>query len=156
MTGRYASSTEVSTDRSKAEIERILARYGADQFMSGWESRRAVLGFRIHGRQVRIDLPLPDRNADEFRLTPSKKYERSESDQVRAYEQACRQLWRALALVVKAKLEAVEARIATFDEEFLSYIVLPDNTTVGEHLLPQVAQSYLDGKMPLMLPEGGK
>ncbi|MCH8878151.1 MAG: hypothetical protein IIA89_15260, partial [Chloroflexi bacterium] len=51
-----------------------------------------------------------------------------------------------------AKLEAVEVGIATFDEEFLSYIVLPDNTTVGEHLLPQVAKSYLDGSMPLMLP----
>ena len=154
MTGRYAASTEVSTDRSKAEIERILARYGADQFMSGWEASRAVLGFRINGRQVRIDLPLPDRNSDEFRLTPSKKYERSDSDQVKAYEQACRQLWRALALVVKAKLEAVEVGITTFDEEFLSYIVLPDNTTVGEHLLPQVAKSYLDGSMPLMRPEG--
>ena len=29
--GRYAAGTEVSTDKSKTEIERTLARYGADQ-----------------------------------------------------------------------------------------------------------------------------
>ena len=154
MTGRYAEGTEVSTERSKAEIERILARYGADQFMSGWDSSRAFLGFRVQDRMVRIHLPLPDRNAEEFQLTPSKRWERSESDRIKAYEKACRQRWRALALVVKAKLEAVETGIATFDEEFLSYILLPDNTTVGEHLLPQVAQTYLDGSMPPMLPAG--
>ena len=103
---------------------------------------------------MRIQLPLPDRNADEFRLTPSNRWERSESERIKTYEQACRQRWRALGLVVKAKLEAVEVGIATFDEEFLSYIVLPNNTTVGDHLVPQVAQAYLDGSMPPMLPEG--
>jgi len=65
-------------------------------------------------------------------------------------------LWRALALVVKAKLEAVEVGISTFDEEFLSNIVLPDNTTVGAHMIPQVERSYLDGSMPLMLPAGNE
>ena len=89
MTGRYAEGTEVSTDKSKAEIERILARYGADQFMSGWDASKAVLGFRVQERMVRIQLPLPDREAKEFRHTPSRRLERSESERVKAYEQAC-------------------------------------------------------------------
>ena len=29
--GHYAAGTEVSMDKSKTEIERTLARYGADQ-----------------------------------------------------------------------------------------------------------------------------
>lgn len=34
---RYAENTSVSSDRSRAEIEQILARYGAEQFMYGWD-----------------------------------------------------------------------------------------------------------------------
>ena len=37
------------------------------------------------------------------------------------WEQACRQRWRALALVIKAKLEAIDAEISTFEEEFLPF-----------------------------------
>ena len=60
MTQRYASKTTVSSDRSKAEIEGILRRYGADQFMQGWEAGLGVVGFRINGFQVRMLLPLPN------------------------------------------------------------------------------------------------
>ena len=49
--GRYATDTRVSVERSKAEIEAILARYGADQFMYGWEASRAVIGFRYSGKK---------------------------------------------------------------------------------------------------------
>ena len=65
---------------------------------------------------------------------------------------ACRQTWRALALVVKAKLEAVDAGITVFEEEFLAHIVLPDGRTVGQFTLPQVESAYLTGKMPKLLP----
>ena len=63
--------TDVPADKSKAEIEKILARYGADQFMYGWEASRAVIGFRYSGKMARIILPLPDPQSDEFHLTPS-------------------------------------------------------------------------------------
>ena len=152
--GRYAGSTDVSTDRSRTEIEKTLARYGADQFMYGWENSRAMIGFRASGKMVRLTLPLPDRNSDEFLLTPSRKWRRTAAEIERAYEQAVRQRWRALALVVKAKLEAVETGITTFEAEFLSCIVLPDNSTVGDSMLPQVEQAYLTGEMPRMLPSG--
>ena len=33
MTQRYASRTTVTVERSKAEVEHILRRYGADQFL---------------------------------------------------------------------------------------------------------------------------
>ena len=150
--GRYAAGTTVSTDRSKAEIENILARYGADQFMYGWEATRAVIGFRYSGKMVRFVLPLPDPQADEFHLTPSGKQRRSPAASEKAYQQAMRQRWRALTLIVKAKLEATESGITTFEEEFLAYIVLPDNSTVSEYMLPQIETAYETGEMPRMLP----
>lgn len=149
---RYAANTEVTSDRSRSEIERTLERYGADQFFYGWQDGAATIGFRMHDRRVQFILPLPDRNADEFRYTPSRGYERSEKDKAAAYEQAVRQKWRALALVVKAKLEAVESGITTFEEEFLAHIVLPSGQRVGTWLIPQVGEAYRTGHMPPLLP----
>ncbi len=65
--------------------------------------------------------------------------------------QAERQRWRALLLVLKAKLEAVESKIATFESEFLSHIVLPDDRTVAQHVMPLIAQAYETGAMPRRL-----
>jgi len=59
---------------------------------------------------------------------------------------------RALALVIKAKLEAVESGITVFDDEFMAHIVLPDGSTVGDFMKPQIEQVYLTGQMPPLLP----
>lgn len=75
---------------------------------------------------------------------------------VRRWEQACRQRWRALLLVVKAKLEAIETGIATFDGEFMANIVLPGGGTVGDWMTPQIERAYLTGAVPAMLPMLGE
>lgn len=147
---RYASSTDVSSSKSRDEIERTLARYGADQFLYGWESRQAVIAFRLEGRQIKFVLPLPDRK--DFELTPSKKWLRSDSEIDKAYEQAVCQRWRAIALVIKAKLEAVDAGISIIEDEFMAHIVLPDGETVGNWIRPQLQDVYDTGVMPRMLP----
>lgn len=46
MTPTYAAKTGVAPDRSRAEIERTLSRYGASQFYYGWDGDRAVVGIR--------------------------------------------------------------------------------------------------------------
>lgn len=154
---RYAAQTEVPSDRSRSEIERTLARYGADQFLYGWREASAVVGFRMHGRMIRFVLPLPDRQSPEFTRTDRGK-PRSPTAAQSAYEQAVRQRWRALALVIKAKLEAVETGIAEFEDEFLSQIVLPDGQTVSQFMRPQIALAYERGDAPAMLPDysGGR
>ncbi len=149
---RYAEKTTVTSADSRTEIEKTLRRYGADQFMYGWEETKAAIGFRLGGRQVRFILPLPNRQDDEIRLTPAKRQNRSPEAQEAAYEQAVKQRWRALALVIKAKLEAVETGITEFDEEFLAHIVLPNGTTVGQFMLPQIDEAYKKGSMPSLLP----
>jgi hypothetical protein len=153
--GRYAANTEVSSEKSRSEIERTLTRYGADQFMYGWQHESAVVAFRAQDRRVRFILPLPGR--DEKRFTHFKRAgywtPRTSQDAInKEYEQAVRQRWRALALVIKAKLEAIESGISTFEDEFLSHIRLPDGKTVGEWMKPQVAEAYRIGTMPNLLP----
>lgn len=149
----YAAKTDVTSDRSRGEIEKTLTRYGATHFGYMTEPGRAVIGFRMQGRQVRFTIPLPDPDAREF--THHSRGPRTAAAMEAVYEQATRQRWRALALVVKAKLEATQSGIATFEQEFYAHTVLPSGRTVYEETGAQVAEMIESG-MPgrLMLEDG--
>ena len=151
--GQFAADTSVSVERSRAEIERTIQRYGADSFGYGWESGKAVVMFQAHNRRIRFVLALPDAMDLEFWETPTGR-QRAEKAAFEAWEQACRQRWRALNLVIKAKLEAVEANISEFEDEFMAHIVLPNGTTFGDWARPQIDESYKQGTMPPMLQIG--
>ena len=147
---KYAENTTVSVANSKIEIEKTLLRYNSDQFVSGWDQEKAYIGFLMEGRMIKFTMSLPLK--EDFRVTPSGRRKRSTDDMLKAWEQACRQRWRALSLVIKAKLEAVESGITSFQDEFLAHILLPDGSTVGEFIEPQVAIAYEQKKMPKLLP----
>lgn len=151
MSGRYAQGTEVPAERSRAEIERTLQRYGADGFAYVWERHRHMLAFRIGGRLIRFEVPMPDPDDDEFHRTPTGK-ERSPRAAQDAYEAEVRRRWRALALVIKAKLEAVASGITDLEAEFLAHVVLPAGPTVGQWVRPQLERAYTAGAMPSLLP----
>jgi hypothetical protein len=152
---RYAANTDVSVSNSKAEIERIVGRYGANGFMSGWNGNRAVIAFAMSDRQVRFTLDMPAREDPVFTEYKQGRstFLRTPSEAEKRWEQACRQKWRALALVVKAKLEAVESDISTFEDEFMANIVLPGGRTVSEEVRPRIAQAYASGTMQPLLPD---
>ncbi len=148
---QFAAKTDVTVSKSKAEIEAIIERYGAGQFMSGWDATRAVIGFEMEGRGVRFVLPMPMRDNPEF--THHTKGPRTADAALKLWEQACRQRWRALALVIKAKLEAVESGISVFEDEFMANIVLPGGKTVSEEVRPLIASAYATGKVQPLLPD---
>jgi len=131
----YAANTEVSVDKSRAEIEALARKYSADQFVSGWkeDQHQATVQFRCQQRYVKFVLPLP----------VQKDYSNR-----RKFEQAERRIWRALALIIKAKLEAVSSGIVSFEEEFMAHIVMPDGKTMAEHFVPQIEAAYTDKRIP--------
>ncbi len=149
---RHASETSVPADRSRAEIEKTITRYGADGFMYMTRGDSAIIGFEHKLRAIKIKMNLPPRSD----FTRNKAGSRvSETQAENSYQQALRQRWRALALVVKAKLEAVASGVSTFEEEFLPYFVLKGGRTVGDELLPKLQAWSEGGKMPpLMLGPG--
>jgi len=163
VSGQYAARTTVSVERTRNEIEATLARYGAKQFMYGWGKDGAIVAFVVEvesgqQRQVRFELPLPSRDLREF--TQHSRGRRTAEASEALWEQACRQRWRALLLVIKAKLEAIEVGVATFEDEFLAYTMLPSGETVSQWLGPQIEIAYDPDKgvMPttlrLALPAG--
>lgn len=128
----YAQRTTVPVEKTRAEIEAVLKKYGASQFFTGWEEDvKASIAFKFNDRFVKFILRMPDKGRNATR-----------------WEAECRRRWRALLIVIKAKLEAVASEISTFEDEFLAFITLPDGSSVGSWLKPQLALAYKEGKMP--------
>lgn len=150
--GTYAQNTTVPVEKSKAEIERTVMRYGATGFASGWQDAKATIQFVCENRHIRFSMNLPDRKEKRFTNKERGFGLRTEASSAALWEQACRQKWRALALLVKAKLEAVDAKISTFEEAFFADIVMPDGRTVYESARENVAISYSSGKAVALLP----
>ncbi len=143
---RYAAGTEVSIARSREEIEKLLRNYGATSFMYGSQGDRAAVMFELKGRQYRMEVSYPA-------LRSFRSARRTDLQMQAAYEAEQRRRWRSLALVIKAKLEAVNSEITTIEQEFLAHAVMPDKRTVSQWLEPQIKEIYATGKMPPLLPE---
>lgn len=132
---RYAHGTDVPVAKSRYELEALLRKHGADQILSGVDHQRRTgfVGFTLDGRQYRIHVPARDTGG-------------------RNPDQVEREQWRALVLVVKAKLEFIAAELSTAESEFLAHLVLPNGSTVGTEIRPHLVQAYATGQMPALLP----
>lgn len=137
MPARYASDTEVPVERSKRAIEILLIAHGATEYATGWDQTHDRIQFRLFNRTVRFVLPRPDLK-DKVFTHDKRGYRRADGAIQRMAEQADRQCWRALYLVIRAKIEAVEAGIAVFEQEFLAFIVVGNDLTVGDILVPRI------------------
>jgi len=150
---KYAENTTVSVASSQAEIAKVLVKYGADGFGIAWEHGTSVVNFRIKDRVIRFTLTDPDPKAKEFHYGPGG---RQRTDPKKAYDDEVKRRWRALFLAIKAKLEVIETGIATIEDEFLAYTVMPDGRTVAESIQPRITEAIESGRMPTsILPQIG-
>ncbi len=165
---RYAEGTSVSVDRSRAEVERTLERFGATTFGYAWDRREeahcsrckapaapscrerhqynvtdeireyAMLSFKLRDRAIRLDVPMPTQREVGTKAN---------------LEVRTRERWRAIALIVKAKLQAVEAGVDTIETAFLANVVTGDGRTVGQILIPRMSEAVQSGRL---LPAAGE
>lgn len=126
----FAAATKVPIDKTRLEIERTMTRYGATHFATFNEPERAMIAFRIKDRNIRFTLALPAKMSDQVR----------------------RSRWRALLLVIKAKLESVDSAIETLEEAFLPHIVMPSGQTVYEEIKSPIALGYENNSNVPLLP----
>lgn len=132
----YAKETSVSVERSEAEIKQLVLRAKATTFASCQEVGRAAIVFKIGETTVKFTIPLPD--PEEFRACAGGKRKRDDRAMFAAWEQSCRQRWRALLLCIKAKLESVEAGIECFEEAFLPQIVTKGGRTIWDRTKDEI------------------
>ena len=137
--GKYAANTTVPVERSRAEVERILTKYGATKFGTMSEETKVTIYFEVKGRQVQWSIPLP----------PKGKYRHAVD-----HDREVRRRWRVLVITVKAMLEAVESKLLSFDQAFLSHIVIPGTArTLGETIVPKLDALYQGLSLPALLAE---
>jgi hypothetical protein len=154
---RYAQGTSTSVEDSRREIEKVLQRYNASGFGYSWERREmpivptpvhgaktemvefATVAFQFKERRIRLDVPMPTQR---------------ELGAKRNVEQATRERWRAMVLVIRAKLEAVASGISTLEQEFLANVVTQDGRTVGEILVPRLSEATKAGRLLPPAQEG--
>lgn len=122
---KYAEDTKVPVARSQSEVQEILRRFGASGFMCGWDNGASFVTWAYRNRVFRYSVQIPENEREE------------------------RRLWRTLTLCIKAKVAAVDDGLRTFEEEFLSAMVMPDGKTLGETVIPQIEK--MGGKMPAQL-----
>lgn len=137
---RYAEGTSVPVERTRAAIEQLLSRHGAVGFIFGSTNGQALIAFEMRDRRLRFLMPIP-----------IARHDREQRDVLAE----TRRRYRALLLVLKAKLEAVSSRIVTFDEEFLAHIVVDGNSTVGDAIVPSIGAVLAGrGRLPPLLGNG--
>jgi hypothetical protein len=120
----YGAYTKVPLGRTMQEINALLKKSGATRIAQFEDNKMLAFQCFIAERLLRFSIKLPDKPQEQ------------------------RQRGRALLLVIKAKLEAVESEVETFDEAFLGNIVTPGGSTVADWLIPQIEEGYKLGKMP--------
>lgn len=151
MTYRYAAGTSVPVNRSRDELEGLLDRVGADSVASMRDSAAAAVAFRLAGRNYVLRLPFP---TDEDLARDRGGRRRAQAARDTARDQAIREKWRGLVLLVKAKVVAIQSGISTPEAEFLAHAMLPTGQTLGEHIESHPEQLATSGR--LMLPGGAE
>lgn len=131
MAGRreYAEDTKVSVGQSKADIEKLVNRYGADGFGIMSMNGLAQIAFRVNNRNILFKMSIPEGAQKE------------------------RAIWRAMLLTIKAKFESAARGIETFEDAFLANIVMPNGQTVSEATRPAIAQQYAGKANVPLLPQ---
>jgi hypothetical protein len=150
-------NTSVPVSRSQEGVRTLLQKHGASQFTFG---EATVAGkvwvgveFALNDRSVRMRVPLgkPDDDALASKARRSRTKTLGEI-RAEANEQEARRVWRVLHWSLKARLEAVENGLETFEEAFLAHLVTEDGVTVYEAL---ALTGRVDlGEARLALPPG--
>lgn len=136
----YAKGTDVGVAKSQEEITRIFQRYGVEIYGFMARPGQASVQFQLHGVPVDLAIPLPARPTEEKQLNPTT------GRWVLAmpiWEQEVKESWRALVLLLKANLEAVDRGLLSAEQAFMAYVALETGGTLGDLVLPQWREQRL-------------
>lgn len=123
----YAERTRVPARQTRGEIEDLVMKRKAKSFATYMEASGVMISFEMQDRRIAFRLPLPSKG-----------------------EQEIRSRWRGLLLCLKAKFEAIDRGVETFEQAFLAHTMMPDGRTVADHVRDNVALAYQGKAVPLL------
>lgn len=152
--GAYAANTDITPEKTLQDIQKLVRAAGAAKFGYEDSDREIVIRFSMKGLRGLVDIcfkvPLPQA-ADFIYNSIGQRMRDVQAKQ--SHARAVRSTWRALLLVIKAKLEAIDAGIEVLEEAFLPQIVV-ENRTVYEALQPAL-DAYQSGGVRALRAAGG-
>lgn len=147
----YAEGTKVSAMRTLEQIKRMLIEAKATDIATAERSGQAAIVFVLCDRRIRFVLPLPPMEKFAFIVVRGRRRARGQGAMLQAWEQACREKWRALHACIKAKLVSAASGIESVEQAFLANVVTSSGKTVWEDVVAMSANGYLEAKA---LPPG--
>lgn len=150
---KFAENTTVPYRRSMAELEKLMERFGADQFITGTSKDPPIhfVEFRLAGRVYRLDIKMPA--LDDYAWGPLGS--RSAAQTLRLQQKEINRRWRVLVHVTKGILVGVDDGLWNFEEAMQPFQLLPDGRTVRTALAEHIASFVASGSLPLLLPGPG-
>lgn len=136
----YLSTTNVSADRSMADMQTALVAFGARRIMQEFDDGGRIVGMAftiLDPDRGELPFKLPVRTQTIFAACQeewkhdSKRIEKQRDDRERAERIA----WRQLLYWVRAQLAMMETGMVAAVEVFLPYMQLRDGATVYERYL---------------------
>lgn len=121
--------TEVPAARSQEQIRKMLRSAGADRIMCGeiFTGERKAAGVEFNHRSLLVRVVCPFIEA------------RGEIN-----DQEIRRVWRVLHWCIKARMEAVENGLETFEQAFLPHIVDPGTRmTIWQMIQPAIERGAM-------------
>jgi len=152
MATNYVRGASITCAASRAEIQDMLTSHGATGFRCASRDGGTAIAFTAGHRRFRFAYTPPggEKTGTDSRMQPRKTPPGSRSP-----EEASRRYWHKLSLLIRAKLDAVDEGIATFEEEFLAYMLLPGGDTVLQGVQPGVTRAYAAGGRTGLLNDDG-
>jgi len=138
-------TTSVPIFRSADQIRQLLSQFGADRFamLEDWHVGRLAVQFQYRGFPVEFGVDVRKVARTELETKPWNVKRRCSRS---AYEHAIEEkagkvAMRILAHHLKASLIAVEYGLVSFEDVFLAKFLTKSGQTVGEVLVPRLAEA---------------
>jgi hypothetical protein len=149
---QYATKTTVSPAKSQSEIMETFERFGIKEHAVFKGENITAIAFARNGLQYRMTVTMPSPTDKVF---VEGVRTRTPLQIQAAYESEVRRRWRSLALLIKAKIVAIEDGISGFEQEFLSHVVVGNDRTLGDSVIPALRNAASTGQIPSSLPIPG-
>jgi len=136
-------STATSGRRALEEIEKILRKFGCQKFASGadYENGDIFVDFEHNGRPIRFKANAKGYAAAWLRDNPwsSRKHCAKSDHERKAIELGQVAVYSILRDAIKGQVAAIETGVWTFEEAFLSHVMLPN----GRRVIEEITQKRL-------------
>lgn len=136
---RYAEGTTVAVEKSVEDLRRLAERYGAEEFTYAISPRQGAVMFQLDGVPLRYDVAFPT----------------DSSLSVKQAEAEWRRRWRVVLLRAKGQFEAHLDGDESVTRAFLSNVMLPDGSTVGDAVENYGLDAFDGGFLPALTAGGG-